>query len=119
MNLEFFSNLADEFIVALVLDFKNPTLQKQLIREIYGLINRIENPIIRMFANDYVEKLIEEIKNQSKPFIQDVVLSDPPNSIDVSNKVIKETINNKLDSLTERIKKELEKSKGESNGSTL
>lgn len=119
MNLEFFDNLAEEFIMALIFDLKNPVFQKQLLREVNAVINQIENPVVRMFASGYVEKAMEYIKDKSSSFIQDVVLSDPPKSIDVSNQVIKETINNKLDSLSERIKKELEKSKGESNGSIV
>lgn len=119
MNFEFFNNLVDEFIISLVMDFKNPVIQKQLLREINALVNQIENPIIRTIASNYVEEAIEYIKNKTAPFIQDVVLSDPPKSIDVSSKVIKETIDNKIDSITEKIKKELEQSKGESNGSTI
>lgn len=38
----FFDNLADEFIAALVHDFKDPVLQKQLLREVHGLVNNIQ-----------------------------------------------------------------------------
>ena len=108
-NLSFFDQVADEFIQAMVHDLRDPITQKQLLREINGLINRIENPIVRMFAADYAEKLTKQAIEKFAPLINDVVLSNPPESIDVSAKVVKETLDDKINSFAEKIKQELKR----------
>ena len=115
-NLQIFDRLADEFIAALVHDFSDPVLQKQLMREVSDLVNRIQNPIVRMVASEYVDKAVKYAANKVSPFFNDVVVSDPPESVDVSASVLKETVNKKVDSLADRIKEELEKKKKNKKG---
>lgn len=115
-DLDFFNRLADEFIAALVHDFKDPVIQKQLIRELTGVINNIQNPMMRMIASEYMDKAIRYAANKASPFLNNVVLSDPPESIDASAKVVKEMMSEKVDSIAERIKKEIQKKKEAKNG---
>lgn len=110
-DLQVFDRLADEFISALVHDFSDPVLQKQLMREISNVINRIQNPILRMVASEYVDKAVKYAAKEASPFFNNVIASDPPESVDVSANVVKDVVNKKVDSLADRIKKELEKKK--------
>lgn len=107
-NLDIFNRMADEFIMALIHDFKDPTTQKQLIREIHAFINNIPNPMMRMLVSEYADNMIRYAANMASPFFNEVVLSDPPESIDASATVIKEAMSERIDSLAERIKKEIQ-----------
>lgn len=109
--IRFFDDLADEFLAALVHDFRDPVIQKHLLRQIHGMVNSIQNPMLRMLALDYVEKGLDYVKEKATPFFKEVVLSDPPDSVDASATVVKDVVNNKVDSFAERIKKELENQK--------
>ena len=113
--LGFFDNLADEFLAALVHDFSDPVVQKQLMREIDGVINNIQNPMIRMLVSQYKGQALDYIANKAAPFFQNVVMSDPPESVDASATVVKEVVSEKVDSLADRIKREISRKKGENN----
>lgn len=70
-----------------------------------------QNPMLRMLASDYVDKGLDYVKAKATPFFKDIVLSDPPESVDASATVLKDAVNNKVDSIADRIKKELENKK--------
>ena len=69
--------------------------------------------MLRMIASDYIDKGLDYIKAKATPFFKDVVLSDPPESVDASATVVKDVVNNKVDTIADRIKKELENKKRE------
>ena len=67
--------------------------------------------MLRMLASEYVDKAIRYAANKASPFFNEIVLSDPPESVDASASVVKEMMNDKVDSLAERIKKEIKRKK--------
>lgn len=112
--LQFLNKIADDFIVGLATSFSDRSLTEQLKRDISYRIDNIENPLVRMFIGNNVEKWITTIESYSAPFVK-MVQNDSPTSVDVARNIIKDSFNTRIDTIADRIKKQIELEKGKIN----
>lgn len=104
---DFFDNIVNEVIEALVMDLSDPltisTLREKIDDAVICLTGiNIRNPLIypyyQSIFNKYQENFLE---------ILGIVISNPPESIDTTKEFIKEEVSAKVDTFADKLKKRL------------
>ncbi len=112
--INFFNNIADDFIVGLATSFSDRSLTEQLKRNISYQIEHIQNPLVKMYVENNIENWITTVESCAAPLVKSLQ-SDSPKSVDIARDIVKDSFGNRIDNITERIKNQLEKEKGKNN----
>lgn len=112
--INFFNNIADDFIVGLATSFSDRSLTEQLKRNISYQIEHIQNPLVKMYVENNIENWITTVESYAAPLVKSLQ-SDLPKSVDIARDIVKDSFGNRIDNIAERIKNQLEKEKGKNN----
>ena len=112
--INFFNNIADDFIVGLATSFSDRSLTEQLKRNISYQIEHIQNPLVKMYVENNIENWITTVESYVAPLVKSLQ-SDSPKSVDIARDIVKDSFGNRIDNIAERIKNQLEKEKGKNN----
>lgn len=112
--INFLDKIADDFIVGLATSFSDRSLTEQLKRNISYQIEHIENPLVKMYVENNVENWISTIESYAAPLVKSLQ-GNSPKSVDIARDIVKDSFENRIDSIAERIKNQLEKEKGKNN----
>lgn len=112
--INFFNNIADDFIVGLATSFSDRSLTEQLKRNISYQIEHIQNPLVKMYVENNIENWITTVESYAAPLVKSLQ-SDSPKSVDIARDIVKDSFGNRIDNIAERIKNQLEKEKGKNN----
>ena len=112
--INFFNNIADDFIVGLATSFSDRSLTEQLKRNISYQIEHIQNPLVKMYVENNIENWITTVESCAVPLVKSLQ-SDSPKSVDIARDIVKDSFGNRIDNIAERIKNQLEKEKGKNN----
>lgn len=112
--INFFNNIADDFIVGLATSFSDRSLSEQLKRNISYQIEHIQNPLVKMYVENNIENWITTVESCAAPLVKSLQ-SDSPKSVDIARDIVKDSFGNRIDNIAERIKNQLEKEKGKNN----
>ncbi len=112
--INFFNNIADDFIVGLATSFSDRSLSEQLKRNILYQIEHIQNPLVKMYVENNIENWITTVESCAAPLVKSLQ-SDSPKSVDIARDIVKDSFGNRIDNIAERIKNQLEKEKGKNN----
>ena len=113
MFKEQFDSLADEFVEAIISDFADPEFREGFRHQVDAIVSRkLGIDVNSVLVKPFWDKLYNQGIEQLKPLVG-LVVSDPPDSIDVSASVIKEEVGEKIDSVADKLKKRLEEKKNQ------
>ena len=112
--INFFNNIADDFIVGLATSFSDRSLTEQLKRNISYQIEHIQNPLVKMYVENNIENWITTVESYAAPLVKSLQ-SDSPKSVDIARDIVKDSFGNRIDNIAERIKNQLEKETGKNN----
>ena len=104
---EMFESIVDEVVSSLQKDLNNPETIEVLRETLDDTVIRITGINIRNpFIYPHYSKVIEKYQDSVLELLG-LAVSNPPESIDTTAEFLKEEVNNKVDSLANRLKQRL------------
>lgn len=105
-------HMGRELMTAIASDLSDPATQAQLRRNIDATASRVlgidvRSTMIRPFWDRIVDQASNEMKAQAVDFAG-LAISDPPQSVDAAAEVVREAVNEKVNSMADLLKKKLE-----------